>query len=72
MQCVCVCVRVHASVSLKGHGSTSAVLVRVRQVPVEKVLVRILTHALREAPVTLLGSVFAVLICNACETEGPC
>ncbi len=42
-----VCVRVHASVSLKGHGSTSVVLVHVRQVPGEKVLVRILTCAIR-------------------------
>lgn len=58
----CVCVRVHASASLKGHGSTSAVLVRVRQVPGEKVLVRILTRAIREAPVTLLGSVFAMRV----------
>ncbi len=52
----------HASVSLKGHGSMLAVLVRVHQVPDEKVLVRILTRAIQEAPVTLLGSVFAMRV----------
>ncbi len=59
---VCVRVRMHASVSLKGHGSMLVVLVRVHQVPDEKVLVRILTRAIQEAPVTLLGSVFAMRV----------